>query len=208
MLPSGGCCASIRKRADDRRTPAAGASGPRRVRSEFAERLRHVRDGVVISRRSLESAAALYLVYYRHHLAKEEGTILPRIEALFSEADWRDVEAEIDAIVEPTFDPQAQNASIGSDTESRAKPRVSPMPDRGEHGADSATVSPSVLSSDGANPSCRLCRNPGHRARGRRIARRSVGGPRNMSTRRPTLTSRAVAACGRLRASGGCSPKS
>ena len=76
--------------------------------TEFAERLRHVRDGVIISRGSLESAAALYLVYYRHHLAKEEGTILPRIEKLFSNADWRDIEAEIDAIVEPTVDSQEQ----------------------------------------------------------------------------------------------------
>ena len=74
--------------------------------TELAERLRHVRDGAVISRRSLESAAALYLVYYRHHLGKEEGTILPRIEKLFSSTDWRDVEAELDAIVDPTVNPQ------------------------------------------------------------------------------------------------------
>jgi len=34
--------------------------------------------------------------------------ILPRIEKVFSDSDWRDVEAEIDAIAEPTVDAQAQ----------------------------------------------------------------------------------------------------
>jgi len=78
--------------------------------TEFAERLRRMRNGVVISRHSLESAAALYLVYYRHHLGKEEGIILTRIEKLFSEDDWRDLESELEAIVEPAFDPESRKS--------------------------------------------------------------------------------------------------
>ncbi len=40
---------------------------------------------------AIEAAAAVYLLYYRHHLAVEERDILPRAAGLLSPDDWRSV---------------------------------------------------------------------------------------------------------------------
>ncbi len=47
----------------------------------------------VVERATVESAVALYLSYYRHHLATEENEILPRAANLMTAQDWATVAA-------------------------------------------------------------------------------------------------------------------
>jgi hemerythrin-like domain-containing protein len=60
---------------------------------ELADRLRAILGEEVLLRASVEAAAALYLVYYRHHLAVEERDILPRAAQLLDAQDWQLVAA-------------------------------------------------------------------------------------------------------------------
>jgi hemerythrin-like domain-containing protein len=62
---------------------------------ELAARLRAILGEEVLPRASVETAAALYLVYYRHHLAVEEKDILPRAAQLLSAQDWLMVAAAV-----------------------------------------------------------------------------------------------------------------
>ncbi|HEY2257577.1 MAG TPA: hemerythrin domain-containing protein [Variovorax sp.] len=55
---------------------------------ELTARLRAIVGEEVLPRASVETAAALYLVYYRHHLAVEERDILPRAAQLLTAQDW------------------------------------------------------------------------------------------------------------------------
>lgn len=66
-------------------------------------RLQRQASGEVMPRSTIEGAAATYLVYYRHHLIKEEGEVLPRVGACFTEADWQAVAAELASGVDPLF---------------------------------------------------------------------------------------------------------
>lgn len=59
-----------------------------RAGDEILERLGEVADDVMIERAAVEMAAATYLVYYRHHLATEEGKVMPRARELLTEDDW------------------------------------------------------------------------------------------------------------------------
>jgi hemerythrin-like domain-containing protein len=61
-----------------------------------------VTDGVV-SRDKVESTAALYLVYYQHHLASEEREILPRAARLLDEHDWQAVAKATPERPDPLF---------------------------------------------------------------------------------------------------------
>lgn len=65
--------------------------------SELLERLAQATsDSVaVVPRGALESAAATYLIYYRHHLGAEERDILPRAQKLLTDADWEAVKAAV-----------------------------------------------------------------------------------------------------------------
>ena len=51
----------------------------------------------VVPRGALESAAATYLIYYRHHLAAEEREILPRAQKLLTGVDWEAVMGAVPA---------------------------------------------------------------------------------------------------------------
>ena len=62
---------------------------------ELAARLKEVAGDAVVSRETVEAAAALYLVYYRHHLATEEGKILPRALRSLTAEDWNTVASAI-----------------------------------------------------------------------------------------------------------------
>jgi hemerythrin-like domain-containing protein len=73
-------------------------------------RLSEVADDVMIPRAELEAAAATYLVYYRHHLRREETEILPRAAQLLDAADWRAIEADM---------PQTPDPLLGEDVEGR-----------------------------------------------------------------------------------------
>lgn len=71
--------------------------------SDLLERLAQVDSESLAPRGALESAAATYLVYYRHHLNTEERDILPRAHRLFSEADWAAVMAAVAQEPDPLF---------------------------------------------------------------------------------------------------------
>lgn len=59
--------------------------------------------GAVVLRSSVEAAAATYLAYYRHHLATEEGDILPRAARLLEPDDWRAVARAVPHLPDPLF---------------------------------------------------------------------------------------------------------
>ncbi len=68
-----------------------------RVIAAAGEELFKVLQGVVeeamIERHVVETAAATYLVYYRHHLDAEEQGVLPLAAELFTPGDWAAVAA-------------------------------------------------------------------------------------------------------------------
>lgn len=55
----------------------------------------------IIARATIESAASLYLVYFRNHLATEERDILPRVAAVLTPEDWALVKAAVPDIPDP-----------------------------------------------------------------------------------------------------------
>jgi hemerythrin-like domain-containing protein len=59
--------------------------------------------GAMMLRSDVETAAATYLTYYRHHLATEEGEILPRAARLLEPDDWRAVARAVPRVVDPLF---------------------------------------------------------------------------------------------------------
>lgn len=63
--------------------------------NELLERLREVEQDALLPRKVVESAAATYLVYFRHHLAAEEREILSCAEEMLCDDDWV---AVIDAV--------------------------------------------------------------------------------------------------------------
>ena len=56
----------------------------------------------LMNRAKVEAAAATYLVYYRHHLEKEEKEILPRAAQLLTQEDWAAV-AAVSGHPDPVF---------------------------------------------------------------------------------------------------------
>jgi hemerythrin-like domain-containing protein len=72
---------------------------------ELASLLSEIQGDAMVPRAAVESAAALYLVYYRHHLATEEKTILPRAARLLTEADWKAVSRAVPHDLEPLPQP-------------------------------------------------------------------------------------------------------
>lgn len=57
----------------------------------------------VIRRATVETAAATYLVYYRHHLAVEESEILPHARRTLKPDDWAAVAVAVPAAPDPLF---------------------------------------------------------------------------------------------------------
>lgn len=57
----------------------------------------------VIERATVETAAATYLVYYRHHLVAEESEILPLAAKILTPQDWAAVSAAVPDIADPLF---------------------------------------------------------------------------------------------------------
>src|SRR6266567_2002206 len=69
---------------------------PREVAAAGDDLLRtlgEVTSGAVIARAAVEAIAAMYLVYYRHHIVSEEKEVLPRAAKLLTANDWRTVAA-------------------------------------------------------------------------------------------------------------------
>lgn len=71
---------------------------------ELMMRLDEAIVGAVVSRSSIEAPAALYVAYYRHHLAIEEREILPRAVRLLTAEDWNAVESAATEGTDPMFD--------------------------------------------------------------------------------------------------------
>lgn len=71
--------------------------------NELLDLLRDIELDAAVSRRSLESAAATYLVYYRHHIAVEEREMLPRAAELLTEEDWAAVVDGVPKEPDPLF---------------------------------------------------------------------------------------------------------
>jgi len=70
---------------------------------ELLTLLNQVVDEAIVSRAEVETAAATYLVYYRHHVATEEADVLPRAVELLTPEDWAAVAAAIPAGRDPLF---------------------------------------------------------------------------------------------------------
>ena len=73
--------------------------------SALLERLAQVSSDTLAPRGELESAAATYLVYYRHHLMAEERDIIPRAATLMTDADWAAVLKAVPSGADPLFGP-------------------------------------------------------------------------------------------------------
>lgn len=71
-------------------------------------KLQKVEAGAMQSRDGIEEAAATYLVYYRHHLMKEETDVLPRIDKLFDDEDWKQVGKDLETAIDPLFGDQVE----------------------------------------------------------------------------------------------------
>ena len=70
---------------------------------ELVGLLKEITADNVVERKKVESAAALYLVYYRHHLATEEREVLPRAARLLDESDWQAVAGAVPERADPLF---------------------------------------------------------------------------------------------------------
>ena len=65
--------------------------------------LEAVAEDALIARSAVETAAATYLVYYRHHLAAEEGHVVPHAGRMLTAEDWAAVAAAAPAATDPLF---------------------------------------------------------------------------------------------------------
>lgn len=65
--------------------------------------------GSVVPREKVEALAATYLVYYRHHIAKEEAEIMPRAGKLLTASDWAAVARAVPSGPDPIFGEQSDD---------------------------------------------------------------------------------------------------
>jgi hemerythrin-like domain-containing protein len=70
---------------------------------ELLERLDNIVEDVITPRAAVEAAAATYLVYYRHHLAKEEREVIPDAAQLLTKKDWAAVAVAVPGGPDPLF---------------------------------------------------------------------------------------------------------
>jgi hemerythrin-like domain-containing protein len=68
------------------------------------ELLNEILGDAVVQRAEVEVAAATYLVYYGHHIAKEEGDILVQAAQALTPEDWAAVKSAVPAGRDPLFD--------------------------------------------------------------------------------------------------------
>ncbi|MDM0000721.1 hemerythrin domain-containing protein [Variovorax sp. J22P240] len=70
---------------------------------ELVARLNQVISETYVRSATVEAAAALYLAYYRHHLAAEERQILPHARLLLTAQDWEVVARAAPSCPDPLF---------------------------------------------------------------------------------------------------------
>ena len=67
--------------------------------AQLSNLLDQIDRGGMVSRESVERIVAAYASAYRRHLALEDRVVIPRIAALFDEADWDRVRSRCDAVI-------------------------------------------------------------------------------------------------------------
>lgn len=70
---------------------------------QLHEQLEAVIAGALVTRDTVESAAATYAAYYRQHLAREERVLFPLAERVLVARDWAAVEAAVASGRDPLF---------------------------------------------------------------------------------------------------------
>lgn len=70
---------------------------------ELLNRLNEVVAEALVERAGLEAAAAVFLVYYRHHMATEEREILPRLAKMLTRDHWHIVANAVTSAPDPLF---------------------------------------------------------------------------------------------------------
>lgn len=70
---------------------------------DLLKTLNEASSDTLVARASVEAVAAMYLVYYRHHLASEEEDVLPRARQLLSPQDWRTIDSVAAGGQDPLF---------------------------------------------------------------------------------------------------------
>ncbi len=90
---------------------------------ELRSRLEEVLAGTVVPRADLEATAAVYLTYYRHHLATEEKEVLPRAAKSLTPQDWKLVANVLPPGPDPLFGatPQERYRELRQILESRSR---------------------------------------------------------------------------------------
>ena len=91
----------------DLELPLARLQQEHRVIAQAGETLRgllaEVLDGALVKRAEVEMAAAMYLVYYGNHIAREEEDVVGRAAQVLGAEDWTAVRAAVPAQRDPLF---------------------------------------------------------------------------------------------------------
>lgn len=70
---------------------------------ELHELVEGVLNGMVVERARLESSCATFLVYYRHHIAREDEGIIPLADRMLTPEDWKAVSIAVAPALDPLF---------------------------------------------------------------------------------------------------------
>ncbi len=97
---------------------------------DLRSRLVDVCAGSATPRAGLEAAAAVYLAYYRHHLATQEREVLPRAAQALTPQDWRFVASAVEPGPDPLFGaaPQERYRKLRNILDARQAVRSSVTP--------------------------------------------------------------------------------
>ena len=99
--------ARLAKRCPDLELVLARLRQEHAVLAQAGETLRGllsgILDGEVVKRAEVEMAAAMYLVYYGNHIAKEEEDVVGRAAQLLSAEDWEAVRTAVPQQHDPLF---------------------------------------------------------------------------------------------------------
>jgi hemerythrin-like domain-containing protein len=58
-------------------------------------------NGTILPREAVEQPGRNYIAHFRHHMAREEAELFPKVAEVLTESDW----LKIDALVKPSPDP-------------------------------------------------------------------------------------------------------
>lgn len=71
--------------------------------AQLLEQLRSVLHGAIVPRDQIEAAASTYLVYYKSHLAKEDGPVVAAASKFLTADDWHAVKTAVAPAQDPLF---------------------------------------------------------------------------------------------------------